>query len=205
MTIYTLPSSPAIRRSSFGKVANTRYFTSPLNGRTQTVELPGARWQASYTLPAMTRAKAATWQAWLARLQGMAGRFYAYDPDARTPRGTATGTPLVKGASQTGLSLITDGWTSGVTGILLAGDYIAFDTSAGRELRMVVADATSDGSGNATLTLDAPIRTSPADNEPLILTDPSCIMMLADDTVTWDADEAGVYTLAFAAVEAYGA
>lgn len=205
MTVYSFPSTPAFRRSSFGKVANTRSFTSPLNGRTQTVELPGARWQASYTLPAMKRAKAAAWIAWLTRMQGMAGRFYAFDPDARSPRGTATGTPLVKGASQTGTSLITDGWTAGVTGILLAGDYIAFDTSAGRELRMLTADATSDGSGNATLTLDAPIRTSPDDNEPVIITDPSCIMMLLDDTVTWDADEAGIFTIAFAGIEAYGA
>jgi len=37
-------------------------------------------------------------------------------------KGVATGTPLVNGASQTGASLITNGWTNSTTGILKKGD-----------------------------------------------------------------------------------
>jgi len=37
-------------------------------------------------------------------------------------KGVATGTPLVDGASQTGSSLVTNGWTNDTAGILVAGD-----------------------------------------------------------------------------------
>lgn len=40
--------------------------------------------------------------------------------------GNHGGTPLVNGASQSGASIVTDGWSSGVTGILKAGDVITF-------------------------------------------------------------------------------
>lgn len=41
---------------------------------------------------------------------------------AQRTAGVLTGTPAVNGASQTGTSLITDGWTNSITGIVKAGD-----------------------------------------------------------------------------------
>ena len=41
-------------------------------------KLPGARWQVDYQLPPMTRAQAAAWIAFLADLQGRAGRLCCY-------------------------------------------------------------------------------------------------------------------------------
>jgi hypothetical protein len=97
--------------------------------------------------------------------------------------GVATGTPLVKGAAQVSTyatvkdsntqSLITDGWTASQTGILKAGDVF---TLAGvyavnpvtkatlnylREF-VVISDADSDGTGNATFTISPAIITSGA-------------------------------------------
>src|SRR5688572_4132803 len=53
----------------------------------------------------------------LCSLNGRDGTFL-FGPPGTTKRGAATGTPLVKGASQTGEDLITDGWTINITGIL---------------------------------------------------------------------------------------
>lgn len=208
MAILSIPTITGIRRSRFGRRVGGRAMTSPFTGYTQTTDAASGQWYATYTLPPMKRAKADIWRAWLLSLKGRTGRFYGYDPDATSPRGAVgTSTPLVKGGSQTGSSLLTDGWDAGVTGILKAGDYVAFDVDGGdrRLLRVVTADVNSDGSGNATLPLDFPIRTSPDDNEPLILTKASCVMMLDDEATTWDTDEAGVFTITFGGVEAYGA
>lgn len=90
MTVLTMPSSPGFRSSEFGLASNTTEFRSPLSGSVQTVERPGARWTAKYTLPPMKREQAAAWQGFLTQLRGMAGRFYGFDPDAKTPRGVAT-------------------------------------------------------------------------------------------------------------------
>lgn len=204
MTIFTLPGTPAIRRSRWGNTANNTVFRSPLDQAAQVLELPGAKWVATYTLPPMGRAQAAAWQAFLLQLRGRAKRFYGFDPDARSPRGSGVGAPVVKGAGQTGTSLLTDGWAASQT-VLKVGDYFAYDVTsgAGRQLHMVVADATTDGSGEVTLSFEPPIRTSPADNEALILTDASCAMMLSDPSVGWDADEISLYGIEFDAEEAF--
>jgi len=195
-----MPSGIPIRSCRFVLRANTQIFRSPLAGTEQRGELPGAAWVASYTLSPRTRAEIAAVQAFLVALRGQANTFYGYDPAARTPQGTATGTPLVKGGSQTGTSLTTDGWTAGVTGIMKAGDYF----SVGGELKMVTADANSDGSGNATISFEPALRNSPADNAPLTVTNPTCTMRLIDDEQAgWDVDEAGFYDISFSGVETF--
>lgn len=114
--------------------------------------------------------------------------------------GALGGTPLVNGGSQASTyanvkntnsqSLVTDGWSTSVTGVLKAGDVItlagvyAMNPVPGEgttgKLQMpylqeftVLADADSDGSGNATLSISPAIITSgpyqtvsaqPADN-----------------------------------------
>lgn len=83
------------------------------------------------------------------------------------PKGVGTGTPLVNGASQTGASLVTDGWTVSQTGILLAGDILVWAGST--VVRDVTADVNSNGSGQATIPVSPPIFAggSPADNAAL--------------------------------------
>ncbi len=98
--------------------------------------------------------------------------------------GTATGTPLVNGVSQNVTyaaskdtwtqSLITDGWTNSVTGILKAGDVftiagvyavnpVSKATTSRLQTFVVTADANSGAStGPATLTISPPIITSGA-------------------------------------------
>jgi hypothetical protein len=207
MTILTLPALPAFQTATFGLRSVTQLFTSPLSGGSQTQELPGAVWTLDAALPPIQDpAQRAAWRVFLVSLRGQAGRFYAGDPTGAVARGVATGTPLVAGAGQTGNSLATDGWTAGIAGILLAGDYIAFAGGGGRrELHLVTADAASDGSGNATLSIEPPIRSAPADNATLIVSSPTCIMMLKDPAVTWSEAEAAVHGFALSAVEAlYG-
>ena len=205
MAIISLPTAPDFRTSRFALVTNTQRFISPLNGAVQTRELPGARWSLSVTLPPMQRGQAAAWQAALAKLRGGANRFLAGDPDARTPRGVATGTPLVNGAAQTGGSLATDGWTASTTNILRAGDYISFTNGdANAELHMVVEDANSNGSGEATLAIEPPIRSAPADNAALTVTSAVCEMALVDDDqAAWDADQMSIYGISFSGVEVF--
>ena len=199
-----MPAAPRFQRARFGLRSNTQVFVSPLNGSVQTVELPGARWFANYQLPPLAESEANLhlWKSFLVSLRGPAGRFYGFDPAHLTPRGAATGTPLVNGASQTGTAPATDGWTINITGILKDGDLIAFDTSAGRELHMQKGDVNSNASGQATLTLEPPIRTAPADNATIVVASPSCVMMLAQPDVEWEIDEALFHGLSFDAVEA---
>ena len=195
----TMPASPAIRRARIELVSNNAIFQGPINKVAQTLERDGALWRAMFTLPAMTRAGGAgEWQAFLAALRGPVGTFYGYDPLAVAPRGTAPGTPLVSGASQTGNTLDTKGWTAGQSGILLAGDYI----QVGTRFHMVVETAASDGSGLSTLSIEPKLREAPAADAPIVTAAPKIIMRLEGNTAGWNELAGQLYDgFAFAAVE----
>jgi hypothetical protein len=101
--------------------------------------------------------------------------------------GPQGGTPLVNGASQTGASLITDGWTAAAASRLKKGDVftiagvnavnpITKQLTGSLQQFVVTADLSSDGSGNATIAISPSIVTSgptqtvsgsPADNAAL--------------------------------------
>lgn len=198
MTTLTLPSTPGFRTSRFWLRANTLGFESPLTRTVQTLGLTGARWAATYDLPPMKRAAAADWIATLVNLEGRSGRFYGFDPDAKTPRGTWAGTALVNGGSQTGTSLILDGFSAAAT--VKAGDFFTVNG----ELKMVTANGTADGSGNLTVSFKPSLRASPADNDAITSTNPTCTMMLVDDEqAAWDANELSVFGLQFSAIEVF--
>lgn len=75
------------------------------------------------------------------------------------------GTPLVNGGSQTGSSLVTDGWTSGY--VIPKGKFFSVSVSSLLYLYQTTASVTANGSGQATLSIRPMLRTSPADNAAL--------------------------------------
>ena len=174
---------------------------SPFTAAQQVYKYPGQFWEADITLPPMKRADAEYWVAFLLKLNGPFGTFLLGDPLGATARGVATGTPLVKGGSQTGNELITDGWTAGQTGILRAGDYIQLGSGATAQLYKVLDDANSDGSGNATFTIWPSLRSSPADNAAITVTNTAGNFRLTTQP-SWDIDEASIYGMTFGAREA---
>lgn len=98
--------------------------------------------------------------------------------------GAQGGTPLVNTASQTGASLVTDGWSNSITSVLKKGDVftlagvnavnpLTYQSTGDLQQFVVTADASSDGSGNCTLAISPSIiisgstqtvTASPADN-----------------------------------------
>lgn len=175
---------------------------SPFTFQPQSYAWSGQLWQAEITLPPMQRADA---EAWLAKLVGLNGRegSFLIGPDYAnlTPRGTGTGTPLVNGGSQTGYDLVTDGWTTGITGIMKAGDWLQLGSGSSARLYKVMADANSDGGGNATLTLWPKLRSSPANNDAITVSSPVGRFMLASNERGWSIDRASIYGVSFKAVE----
>lgn len=157
-------------------VSNSQQFSSPLSGATQTLSLPGQRWEFTATYPAVKRDDADLVMVFFAQLRGMAGRFYAGNIARRYPRGAAGGTPVVVGAGQTGISLNTSGWPAS-TLVLKAGDFFQVNG----ELKLITADITSSGTGTATLAFEPPLRASPADAAAIVTADPVATFRLAED------------------------
>ncbi len=137
-------------------------------------------------------AKSALQEATIGRLGGMTNYETVYAPTHTV--GDWAGTPLVNGAGQSvtyenckqtfSSTIVTDGWDTGVTGLLKKGDIITINgvmavnpvskVSTGRLQTFVVkSDVDSDGSGAAAIEISPPLITdgayktvdsAPADN-----------------------------------------
>lgn len=124
------------------------------------------------------------------RLGAGAGFDWYDDPAIRShTAGVYGGTPLVNGASQTGSSLVTDGWTATTTTLNVGDTFtIAGVNSVNPQTRqdtgklaffVVTAKTTTDGSGNSTISISPAITpsgqfknvtNSPADNAAITVT-----------------------------------
>ena len=198
----TLPSHTGIQNITLRAVNTVGMSMSPFTYQQQTVAHAGQRWECDITLPAMNRADAEQWVAFLVSLRGRFGTFTLGDPVGATPRGSAGGTPLVNGASQTGGTLNIDGCTASQTGWLKAGDYIQLGTAGSATLHKVLADADSNGSGQVALDIWPFIRTAPSDNATVVVTNTIGRFRLADNEQNWNIRETALYGITFGGVEA---
>lgn len=88
---------------------------------------------------------------------------------------------LVNGASQTGSALNIDGLPVSTNALAKAGDWVEI----GGELKRLVADLDSNSSGQGYLIFEPQLRSSPADNSPVIFRSPMGRFLLSDDTTNW--------------------
>lgn len=155
---------------------------SPFSFAQQVQEHPGEAWEINFVLNLLNREQAEEYNAFLLKLAGRVGTFTMAVPGSETPRGVATGTPLVNGAGQTGRSLIVDGFTPSATGILKAGDFIQLGSGSTTRLHKNLSDVDSDGSGQVTLDLAPKIITAPADNATVVVSNAKGLFRLKNNS-----------------------
>ena len=165
-----LPTSFGASEFTIDLVRAVAVSESPFSFSQQVQEHPGEAWEINFVLNLLNREQAEAYNAFLLSLAGRVGTFTMAIPGSETPRGVATGTPLVKGAGQTGRSLIVDGFTPSTTGILKAGDWVQLGSGSTTRLHKVLTDVNSNGSGEVTIDLAPLIKTAPADNDALVVT-----------------------------------
>jgi hypothetical protein len=192
-----IPSSPKPRSAQVTARSNVGVSRSEFSGVARKQKHAFQGWEIDLDLPPMTGAEAGDWLAFLLKLNGQEGTVLVEDPDRQTANGVATGTPLVKGGSQTGNSLITDGWTISTTDILKAGDLIQI----GNYMYMVLNDVNSDGSGDATLDIFPDLRAAPADNAAITVANCKTLMRLSSNSPNWSTNNMKHYGLTISFVE----
>ncbi len=195
------PASVVMRTHS--AVAISR---SPFTFATQIQVHQGTAWGATVNLPAMARARAEEWVAFLVKLNGREGTFLMGDPSGATPRGSASstpGSPVIDGAGQTGSDLNLRGLPVSASDYLLAGDY--FQTSSGLNpfLYKVLDDVSTDSAGEATVILWPDLRgIGLGDGAAVVVQNTSGRFRLVKNTTEWSIDEAVHFGITFDAIEA---
>jgi len=178
-------------------IAMASASTSPFTGGQQVQDWGGRYWSYDIDMARMQGRNAIIMDAFINGLGGLAGKFILRDPSIRQ---TVAGTPLVRGAAQTGSALITDGWPTSATAVR-AGEFFSLGVGAVMRLYQVSADASSDGSGIATIAFHPPLRSSPADDLALNVTTPGVVLKLTGP-VPAQIDVAATYQFNLSAREA---
>lgn len=161
----------------------------------------GARFEFGCELAPQDRDNGEEWAAFLLELDGVYGTFLLGDPSfiAKGARGALGGTPLVNGAAQTGKNLNIDGLSNNVTNWIKKGDYFQLGSGTTARLYKCSQNASSNGSGQATLQFWPPIVTAPADNAAVTVTGALGVFRLAQ-AIEYSIDEALHFGFAFDAV-----
>jgi len=176
--MVAMPSDPGFVDSEVTLSFVVGETVSDISRESQAVDYGVGVWSARLVLPKMTDAESRPWRAFINSLKGPLNSFDFAFPDRTAPLGTGNGTPLVNGSSQTGSSIITDGWANSEV-VLKAGDLFQIGDYAYE----VESDVTSDGSGNATITFNPGLKAAPLDNAAITTTNVTTKMKLTTNAV----------------------
>ena len=190
----------------FGLRHNVQVSTSDLSGYVQTVELPGARWVMTVTMPTLERANSQKFEAFIAKLRGGAVRASLPVFRRSAPLGSWAGAPAVENEIGSP-SLVQNGNTLEVKNATAyatfnAGDY--FNLGAGGQLLMVTEDAVADSGGRVQLAVAPSIRSAPATGVLLVSANPKIpLAMLTEPEQRWRVMPADLYEHALQFVEVF--
>ncbi len=198
-----LPNSPSNFTTSEWTIRRTvAVSTSPVTYGSQASDFGGSQWATTVKLPPMLREDAVAWQVFFMQLHGRLGTFKLGDPDAKTIRGGLTSTINVNGAHDVGAYSIAIEGANASTLIFKVGDYIQFGSGATQKLHMVTANCTSNGSGQATVEIEPPLKSALANDSAIIYTNAQAIMRMDANDLTWNADKVSLYGISFSCSEA---
>ena len=152
-------------------------------------------WTLFVTLPPLTKDDGLEVFSFLQKQQNSFDTFSYQYPEANRGADATNSGKTVNGAHSVGDSSIDlTGFELSTTGVLKAGDLIEF--GGHNKVYMVTADTDSDGSGNATVTIQPSLVETLADTEAADLNKPSFKVYLVGD-VTYSIDTAGFYYINF--------
>lgn len=148
---------------------------SVLDGTVQAAPLGPPRWAFTITMGVLRRSEATQWEAFIFRLRGMANRTRAWDWRREAPLGPAPGTPVLAAAA-TGDTCSISGWTPS-TFIMAAGSWMGING----ELKMLMNDLTSNGSGQATAVFEPPLRATAPSGGAVVLVKPTATFVMTSE------------------------
>jgi hypothetical protein len=203
MTTYAFPTfTRAIPYTDwkFGMEPNSRVFTSPLSGQSQSVDLPGARWALNLRLAGLSDAERGEVEAFMAKLRGRANRFTCHDLINPIPRGTMRGSPVTVGTTAAGaVSVVINAGGGQASTTVLAGDKL----SIGGELKVNTTTVTLNGSGQGTLTVEPPFRAQISAGASVVWDRPTAQFMLVENSWRLNYSAPRFADLALDAIEVF--
>jgi hypothetical protein len=174
-----------------------------ISGRRQAKTQGAQFFSFTVVTPPLNTAEYKDMMGFLAEQQGQFDTFEIVLPNLSTPAGSVTGNVLdVVGAHTAGVkSIAVDGGTASQTDYLKRGDLVRFSTDP--KVYILTADANTDGSGAATLSIEPGIITALADNDTVETNDVKFTVFLGSPSQEFETGLENFTQLEFDAQEAF--
>lgn len=172
MSVITYTTALGISRMAWALPRRDIAFSSPFGSQSVEVNVP--LWEVSITGPSRNDANMGPWKAFLMKLRGKTNQFEVWDVKRPAPLGTMRGTMTLNAEAAQGattLAIVASGENAKT---LVEGDLLGLGSGTTQQVVMVTADATSNGSGVISVSVEPPLRNTHA----------------AAAAVTWDKPKA---------------
>jgi hypothetical protein len=193
-----LPSTPAPASATAAEIDFGMLLRPPLGGPLQRVNRLGNRHKIAVVLPPMKYPK--TGRQWLIALKRgkKEGARLAYPLQGFDPG--SPGAPVVDGSSAAGMTLPLRGCTPRYA--FRNGQPFSLVTGGRHHIHFVDGEVVADGSGNAVLAIDPPLRAPPLDADACHFGKPMIEGFIDGDELAWEFALASFVALSFTIEEA---
>jgi len=187
MAHISIPTSIGYESIVLRAVQASAVSQSPFTFKQQVVRHTGDRWEASISIPPVSRELAEPWVAFLVRCKGPTNTFNIGDPSAATSNlGNISGMTITGSA---GDDSVTVGATSGT---IKAGDYFQVGTNADAKLYKALNDASDTDTLDIFPRLRANATSATVNTSAAVGT-----FRLANPSQSWEISSPAIYGIQF--------
>ena len=188
------PTSPKFRTLNFQNNRPT-LMNQSISGRRAVRQIGSQYFTFSVSMPPLDQDDAMDVFAFLQKQKGGFETFTIQLPTQNRGADKSNTSVKVVGAHNTTDNTISlDGFTASTSGVLKAGDLIKFSHG---KVYMVQSDINSDSGGAATVTIEPNLVETLADNEAVIINQPSFTVYLPSEEILYATDPTGFYSISF--------
>jgi hypothetical protein len=183
MAVITWSSSLRVARCSWSQQRNDVEFRSMFGA--QAVEVSAPVWVVTLEATPGLEASGGEWKVLGLKLRGKTNQLALWDLARPIPLGTMRGTMTLNSDAAQGattLSIVASGQASKT---LLMGDHLGIGTLTTQQVVMVTADATGNGSGVISVTVEPPLRNAFSAGESVTWDKPKALFRRVDSKFGW--------------------
>lgn len=180
--------------------------TSPWTGEQQVQQHQGQWWELEVDVPVLEQPESDSWTSFTTKMRGRLGTVYFADPSKTVAAGhagvTATGSPVVFGAGQSGDVLVISNAVASVDNYLKAGDHIQVSSGSGSRLHMVLEDCSTVSGGVCSLEIWPDLRSSPTNAEAVVVASAHGVFRFVQNAQEWSIRPPVLHTVSYKLREA---
>lgn len=184
MAVITFPSTLYASQVVWGQQRNDAEARSVFGA--QAFEGSAPLWRVSVVSPDMIDPEAGAWKSLVLQLRGRRNQLELWDIGHPAPAGTMRGSMAFNATAAAGavsIQIVAAG-EAGKT--LLQGDLLGFGTGLTKQVVMVTADATADGTGAITVSVEPPLRNAFSSPTSITWDKPTALFRQTSSGASWD-------------------